>query len=50
LFFEPTDFPRLAQILTGAAYRGYIVLEYEEDEEPRVACPRYIDQLREVFA
>ena len=46
----PADFNRLAQILTGAAYRGYIVLEYEEEEDPRVACPRYLDQLREAFA
>ena len=46
----PADFRRLAQILTDAAYRGYIVLEYEEDEDPRVACPRYLDRLREAFA
>jgi len=45
----PADFKRLAQILTDAAYRGYIVLEYEEDEDPRTACPRYIAQLREAF-
>lgn len=45
----PSDFARLAQILTDAGYRGYIVLEYEEDEDPRVACPRYLDQLREAF-
>jgi sugar phosphate isomerase/epimerase len=46
----PADFKRLAQILTEAGYRGYIVLEYEEAEDPRVACPRYIDELREAFA
>jgi len=46
----PADFRRLAKILTDAGYRGYIVLEYEEDEDPRVACPRYIDQLRAAFA
>ena len=46
----PADFQRLARILTDAAYRGYIVLEYEEDEDPRVACPRYLDQLREAFS
>ncbi len=45
----PSDFRRLAQILTDAGYRGYIVLEYEENEDPRVACPRYMDQLREAF-
>ncbi len=46
---EPTDFARLASLLKTAGYRGYIVLEYEESEDPRVACPRYIDVLREAF-
>ena len=45
----PSDFERLARILTDAGYRGYIVLEYEEDEDPRTACPRYIEKLREAF-
>jgi len=47
---EPSDFKRLADILRKASYRGYIVLEYEEAEDPRRACPRYIEQLREAFA
>ena len=47
---ESSDFNRLAQILTDAGYRGYVVLEYEESEDPRVACPRYIDQLRRAFS
>lgn len=46
----PTDFNRLAGILTESGYRGYIVLEYEEAEDPRVACPRYLAELREAFA
>ena len=46
----PADFPRLAKILTAAGYRGYIVLEYEENEDPREACPRVFEQLREAFA
>jgi hydroxypyruvate isomerase len=45
----PSDFGLLAKILTDAGYRGYIVLEYEEDEDPRVACPRYLEQMREAF-
>ncbi len=45
-----TDFATIARILKGAGYRGYIVLEFEEAEEPRQACPRYMDQLREAFA
>lgn len=46
---QPTDFPRLARILADAGYRGYIVLEYEEAEDPRTACPRYMDEIRKAF-
>jgi sugar phosphate isomerase/epimerase len=46
---QPSDFPRLAAILRDANYRGYIVLEYEEDGDPRVECPKFINQLREAF-
>ena len=47
---EKADFTRLAQILRDSGYRGYIVLEFEEPEEPREACPRYLDELRQAFA
>lgn len=47
---KPADFGRLAKILSGAGYRGFVVLEYEEDGDPRVECPKYADQLREAFA
>jgi len=46
---EPSDFQRLARILGGAGYRGWICLEYEEKEDPRVACPRYFEQLHKAF-
>ncbi|MEX2113302.1 MAG: sugar phosphate isomerase/epimerase family protein [Pirellulales bacterium] len=46
---QHADFRRLAQILTDSGYRGYVVLEFEEDEDPRVACPRTIDELRAAF-
>ncbi len=46
---QPADFPRLASILRDAGYRGYIVLEYEEDGDPRVACPAVMEELREAF-
>jgi sugar phosphate isomerase/epimerase len=42
---EEADFPRIIGILKDAGYRGYIVLEYEEDR-PHEMVPRYIDQLR----
>jgi len=47
---EPTDFKRLAGIFRDSGYRGYIVLEYEEGEDPRKACPEFVKQLREAFA
>ena len=47
---QPADFPRMARILRDAAYRGYIVLEYEEAGDPRTECPRFVDQMREAFA
>ena len=46
----PADFKRLARILTDAGYRGYIVLEYEESDDPRTACPKFVDQLRAAFS
>jgi len=47
---QPADLKRIATILRSAAYRGYIVLEYEEAGDPRVECPQWIDRLREAFA
>jgi sugar phosphate isomerase/epimerase len=46
---QPADFKRLAKILVDAGYRGYIVLEYEESGDPRVECPKYVEQIREAF-
>jgi sugar phosphate isomerase/epimerase len=46
---QRADFRRLAQIMTGAGYRGYIVLEFEENEDAREACPRYVNEMREAF-
>jgi sugar phosphate isomerase/epimerase len=45
----PMDFSRLARILTDSGYRGYVVLEYEENEPVREVCPRYVDELRKAF-
>jgi len=46
---QHADFSRLAQIVSEAGYRGYIVLEYEEAEDPLVACPKYLDEMRRAF-
>lgn len=46
---EPADFGRVADILGGVGYRGYIVLEYEESGDPRQECPKYLNELRVAF-
>jgi hydroxypyruvate isomerase len=33
-------------ILRDAGYRGYVALEYEAREDPFVAVPRYLKELR----
>lgn len=43
---EPSDFARVIRILRKANYRGYLVLEYEEEDEPRTAIPPLLKQLR----
>lgn len=43
---EPTDFARVVDILRKAGYRGYLVLEYEEEDDPKAVIPGYIDTLR----
>ena len=45
----PADFTRLIGILKKANYRGYVVLEYEAAEDPYVAVPRYLKQLRKLL-
>lgn len=47
---QPSDFQRLAKMMHDVGYRGYIVLEYEESDDPRTECPKYIERLREAFA
>ncbi len=46
---EEADLKKEIDILRKANYRGYVALEYEAKEEPRVAVPRYIDELRKLM-
>ncbi len=43
---EPADFDRIIGILKDAGYRGYVVLEYEESDDPFKAIPHHIDAIR----
>lgn len=46
---EPADFKRLAKMMADVGYRGYIVLEYEEKEDPRTECPKFVNRMRDAF-
>ena len=48
-FRRPADLAKVIDILHQANYRGYVALEYEAAEDPQVAVPRYLDQLRELI-
>lgn len=45
----PTDFDRIARMLSTAKYRGYVVLEYEESGDPRSESEKYLEKLRTAF-
>lgn len=45
----PADLKRLAKILREANYQGYVALEYEAAEDPFVAVPRALAQLKEIL-
>lgn len=43
---QPAHLPRIVDILKNAGYRGFVALEYEEQESPFEAIPKILDQLR----
>ena len=47
---QPADFGRLIKILRDANYQGWVALEYEAKEDPYVAVPRHLGELRQVLA
>lgn len=46
---EAADLRRLVQILRNANYRGYVALEHEANEDPKVAVPRHVATLRKLI-
>ena len=46
---KPADMERIIKILRDVNYRGYVVLEYEERDDPKKAIPGYIKKLRELI-
>jgi sugar phosphate isomerase/epimerase len=47
---QAADFARLTRLLREGGYQGWVALEYEAKEDSAVAVPRYLKQLRELFA
>ncbi len=44
-----TDMARVRDILVAANYKGWVALEYEEKEDPKVVIPRYLEQMKKVY-
>ncbi len=47
---EEADLKRKIDLLRKANYRGYVVLEYEAAEDPLVAVPKYLNELKKLVA
>jgi sugar phosphate isomerase/epimerase len=47
---KPADLARVIRILQDVNYRGWLALEYEDEEEPKTAVPRYLGELRRLTA
>ncbi|MBB3206120.1 sugar phosphate isomerase/epimerase [Rhodopirellula rubra] len=46
----PADLPRMLAILTDAQFGGYVVLEYEEKEDPYAAIPKFVGEVRNALS
>ena len=46
---EEADLARVVKILKDANFHGYVALEYEAAEDPKVAVPKHIKQLRKLI-
>lgn len=47
---QPADLGRMIGILRESGYRGFVALEHEAEEDPFVAVPRYLKELRRLIA
>lgn len=43
------DYARALPIVAAAGYRGYINIEYEEPEDPRIGVPAFVEELRQLL-
>jgi sugar phosphate isomerase/epimerase len=47
---QPADLARVIRILQDVNYSGWLALEYEDEDEPKTAVPRYLGELRRLTA
>jgi sugar phosphate isomerase/epimerase len=47
---KPADLKRLTKLLRDGGYQGWVALEYEAREDPHVAVPRLLREMKEMFA
>jgi len=46
---QPADWPRILKILGAAGYKGYLSLEYEEEDDPVTIVPKLIEKMKETI-
>jgi sugar phosphate isomerase/epimerase len=46
---EPADFARVLDTLRQVDYRGWVALEYEDEEDPKTAVPPLIERLQKLI-
>ena len=46
---QEADLGRVVKILKDANFHGYVALEYEAKEDPKVAVPKYVKDLRKLI-
>jgi sugar phosphate isomerase/epimerase len=47
---KPVDIERVVSTLNEAGYRGFLNIEYEDDEDPKKAVPRVVEDIRQALA
>jgi sugar phosphate isomerase/epimerase len=47
---KPADLKRFTQALKDGGYQGWVALEYEAKEDSAVAVPRYLSEMKALFA
>ena len=47
---KPADFARVLDVLRKVDYRGWVALEYEEEQDPKTAVPPLIERLQKLIA